>query len=349
VTRRHLAFWFVAGFASALFLQALQARATGGWAGLLSVGETSGLRPLIESELGEVPLLPFGGHDGQITYAIARQPFGGSVADQFIDAGYRYRRILYPLLAGLGGSLKGPALLGSLVVVAASGVGLATAAGAKLATQLGVARWTLLGILANPGVWLSVQLLTPDALAFGLALTGLTLWLTHRQRWAFLALVLAVLAKDQFLLVALGLAGWELTRGRRRAAISLLVVPVVPLLAWGAWLGTRMAGGLSPRGNLDLPFAGIIGAVRFWADRPTRDLFFGVLALAAIGLSIWASRRTGPPLIRWLAAPWALIGIFSSTWLWDFGNNALRALAPALFFGLLGVLPRRASVGPLTG
>jgi hypothetical protein len=340
--RHKLVAWFIAGAIAALFLQALQARATGGWAGLLSVGETSGLRTLIESELGEVPLLPFGGHDGQITYAIARQPFGGSVADQFIDAGYRYRRILYPLVAGLGGIVSGPPLLASLVMLAALGMGLATASVAWLAEHMGRSRWVTAAVLANPGVWLSVQLLTPDALGLGLGLAGICWWLAERHRPALVALALAVLTKDQFLLIPLALAGYELTRRqRRRAAVVLVAGATLPLAAWTAWLQTRMGGGLSPRGNLSPPFVGILDSVRYWPDRPAKDLVFGVLALAGILAAGLVSFRAEPKVVRWLAAPWAIIAIVSSGWVWDFGNNAVRALAPAIVFGVMGLIPQR--------
>ena len=79
----------------------------GGIEGLLQVGETSDVRPLIESQLGEVPLAPGSGHDGQIYYAIGLDLDGDEVGPLLDHAAYRYRRILYPLVASGFGLFDG--------------------------------------------------------------------------------------------------------------------------------------------------------------------------------------------------------------------------------------------------
>jgi hypothetical protein len=86
---------------------------------------------------------------------------------------------------------------------------------------------------------------------------------------------------------------------------------------------------------------GILDSVRYWPDRPAKDLVFGVLALAGILAAGLVSFRAEPKVVRWLAAPWAIIAIVSSGWVWDFGNNAVRALAPAIVFGVMGLIPQR--------
>ena len=62
--------WAALGALTAGVLVWAQSGAVGGIEGLLQVGETSQLRPLIESELGQIPLAPGPGHDGQIFYGI---------------------------------------------------------------------------------------------------------------------------------------------------------------------------------------------------------------------------------------------------------------------------------------
>ncbi len=55
LTPRQLIAWFLVGVLVAVLLQWLQVSALGGdWTGLVSAGETSTLRPLIEAELGPV-------------------------------------------------------------------------------------------------------------------------------------------------------------------------------------------------------------------------------------------------------------------------------------------------------
>ena len=117
------------------------------------------------------------GHDGQFSYLIAVDPLGrGPAPDLFDHGAYRYRRILLPALGGGFGLFDGEAALAGLIVWSAVGMGLATAAIADLGASFGTRPWVVAGVLANPGVWLSVQLLTPDVLALGLALTGVALW-----------------------------------------------------------------------------------------------------------------------------------------------------------------------------
>ena len=175
---RHLVAWFLIGVVVALLLQWLQVRAVGGdWTGLVNTGRQSALRPLIEAELGPVSTVEQAGHDGQFSYLIAVDPLGRGEAPNLFDHGaYRYRRILLPALAGGFGLWDGEGALAGLIVWSAIGMGLATAAVADLGASFGTRPWVVAGVLANPGVWLSVQLLTPDVLALGLALTGVALW-----------------------------------------------------------------------------------------------------------------------------------------------------------------------------
>jgi hypothetical protein len=71
------------GCAAALALVPGQANAVGGFAGLLQVGEESAVRPLIEEQLGDIPLAPHSGHDGQISYAIGIGLIGDEVPALF--------------------------------------------------------------------------------------------------------------------------------------------------------------------------------------------------------------------------------------------------------------------------
>lgn len=334
---RRFASWFLAGVLCALFLQFLQVRALGGdWTGLINTGETSNLRALIEAELGPVQTVERAGHDGQFSYLIARDLLGrGEAPDLFDHGAYRYRRILYPLLAsGLG--LFGPkATLVGLIAWAAVGMGLATAGLAAVAAALGARPWAVAGVIANPGGWLSVQLLTPDVLALGFALSGIGLWLRGSRRWAMVLLAAAALTKDQYLLVALGLAGWVWFESERRVATGIVAAAAAPLLTWSLWLTVSMGRGLTPRGNLALPLAGIVRSATRWADTTTDDLVFSLIALTALLAALALPAIAGSRLLRWLTWPWAGLAAISSTWVWDLGNNSLRVFAPLAVFAVL--------------
>ncbi len=342
---RQLVAWFFIGVLVAVSLQWLQVRALGGdWTALVNAGETSALRPLIEAELGPVATLERAGHDGQFSYLIAVDPLGrGPAPDVFDHGAYRYRRILLPALGGGFGSLDGRGALAGLIVWSAVGMGLATAAIADLGTSFGTRPWVVAGVLANPGVWLSVQLLTPDVLALGLALGGVAIWRRGHRVSGVVALALAGLAKDQYLLVAAGLAGWEWFRDNRREAVALMAGAAAPLMAWAFWLTATMGQGLTPRGNFSAPLAGILGAAPGWQETSTKDLVFSVVAIVGLVLAAIVPLLARSRFLRWLTWPWVILAVISSGWVWNLGNNSLRVFAPLLTLALLGLAIMAAS------
>lgn len=325
---------FVLGVLVGSLLVATQARSVGGVEGLLQVGAQSNLRTTIEAELGDVPLSSTGGHDGQISYAIGLDLIGDTVPPLLDDAGYRYRRFLYPAAASLLGLLDGHALLWSMVVWAVLGFGVAVAAVDAIAQTLGAHRLAVLGVVANPGAWLGVRLLTPDALGLGLALCGVALALRRRTAPAAALLAAAALAKDQFLLVAASVALIEVVRRRPVAALASAGIPTLALGAWATWLSTTVGGGFDPRGNLGPPFAGILDAASGWSALPL-ERGYAVTMLVILGVTAVVLVVRTPFELGVLAWPWIALAVLSSTWVWDFGNNAVRAFAiVGAFLGL---------------
>ena len=229
----------------------------------------------------------------------------------------------------------GEGALAGLIVWSAIGMGLATAAVADLGASFGTRPWVVAGVLANPGVWLSVQLLTPDVLALGLALTGVALWSRHLRVWSLVALALAALGKDQYLLVAFGLAGWEWFRANRREAALVAVGAAVPLTIWSIWLTVSMGEGLTPRGNFSLPVVGIIDAVGGWSGTGSKDLTFSLIALLGLLLAAVIPFLVRSSLLKWLTWPWVVLAMISSGWVWNLGNNSLRVFAPLLTLSVL--------------
>ena len=348
---RHLMAWFLVGVLVAVFLQWLQVRALDGdWTGLVNTGEASALRPLIEAELGPVATVEQAGHDGQFSYLIAVDPLGrGSAPDLFDHGAYRYRRILLSALAGGFGWLGGEAALVGLMVWTAVGMGLATAGMADLGASLGTRPWVVAGVLANPGVWLSVQLLTPDVLALGLALSGVALWRRGLRVPGAMALALAALAKDQYVLVAAGLAGSEWFRAHRRESALLVVGAATPLVIWSLWLTATMGEGLTPRGNFSVPLVGIFGSATGWAETSAKDLTFSLIAIGGLVLAALVPFFSRSSLLRWLTWPWVILAVISSGWVWNLGNNSLRVFAPLLTLAVLGSGMRAVSVSQADG
>jgi hypothetical protein len=295
------------------------------------VGETSNLRPIITAELGDIPLAPGPGHDGQIFYAIGLDLDGDVVGPLLDHAGYRYRRILFPLMSSAVGLLDGYALLNAMIVVAAVSMGAASGAVAAMAARAGGSPLLGLTILLNPGVWLSVRLLTSDVLALALMAIGL-FCLAISTTGCVAALAMSTLAKDAYLVTPAGLG---VSRDRRRWVIAL--VPTATLLAWMTWVTFTLGDGFTGRENLTWPFVGIVDASASWAESSSEDLFYLVFALLSVtaGLVTGCLRRSW---LRWPILGWSVLGVVSSDWVWEVGNNAARAFAPILVLVALSLV-----------
>ena len=327
--------WTIIGCLAATTLVIAQTNAVGGTAGLLQVGEVSPLHQILEEQLGDVPEdAPHNGHDTQTFYAIALDLAGDRVPELFDNAAYRYRRILYPASASLFGLLDGHALLTSMIVITIASAGLATGLTAAIARRRGLSDWVALAVLLNPGVWLAVRLITADMLALFLMLLGLH-WFLMGRKWAPLAFALSGLAKEVYLVTPGALA---LASPRRRW--SLIVVPVSVLVSWMAWLTLTMGDALTSGGNLDLPFVGIIEAARVWNAVDGTDLFYLLFALVSVAVGLVYSSFT-KSWLRWPIMAWSALGLLSSGFVWNFGNNAARAFAPIAVLIALSVRSRR--------
>lgn len=316
--RSAFAKWAVLGLLMAVFLAWAQSRAVDGVAGMLQVGEISDLRPMIEDQLGEIPLAPGPGHDGQIYYAIGLDLSGDEVGPLLDHAAYRYRRILSPATASLFGVLDGWALLWFQLILGVVSMAVATGVVALMASRSGRSELFALAVLLNPGVWLSVQLLTPDALSLALMVLGLEA-VTRSGSSSYAWFSFSGLAKDVSLATPVPL-------GASRRDWKMILIPSAALIVWMAYLQMTFGEGFTARGNLDWPFVGLIEASANWVNLETADWIYLIVVLVSVALGIVLSFRRS--WLRWPIAFWTLLAIISSNWVWDFGNNAARAFSP---------------------
>jgi hypothetical protein len=245
--------------------------------------------------------LPGGvGLDGQMTYAIARDPWPVDASAEHLDRPrYRLQR---PLLSWVAGALHpgggGTGLVWTLVAVGLVGVGAGAWAVGRLSATWGGPAW--LGVLfpVLPGCFMSVRVSTADALGVGLALLAVALAARRRTTAAVLVGVLAVLAKEPTILV---LAGWALAhRTRRDAAVA--VVPAAVAAGWMAVLRLAVPGEESLNGDIGLPFVGLArAAVDIWSEgRELWGLASTVLALVLAAAALWRGRLRHP--LGWAVA-----------------------------------------------
>lgn len=337
--------WLFAGLLVGLVIQMSQARYAGNWTGLLSAGSESPLLPTLAHQLPDLVVFPGVGHDGQATYGVGLDPFLSERPPGVPDASYRYRRIFLPLLGSGFGALEGKSLLKALTTLNLIGFGLGGWAAALIAQSRRLPGWLSVGALANVGIWLSLQTTTPDALAFGLMMLGVAMAVQGRSGGAAVLLAAAVLTKETYAVVAVGLLAWALARGDRKGA-ARYAMAIIPAAAWSAYLAGTLGEGLATGGNLSLPIVGLIEAAPLWPGTGLRDQILTVLTLVGLGLGVFVTLRRRSGLWPYLIVPWILLALVSSHWIWDLGNNSIRSLAPLSTFAIFALVDRLNSDQP---
>lgn len=330
--------WCMMGILTSVILQIGQVQVMGGVPeGLLFAGDQQEVHSLVVEELPGAPVWEGFGHDGQIFYAIALDIRGEWVPETLASAPYRYRRILYPALASGLGAFGGETLLWGMIILATLPTGLAAGSLAVLASRESWSGWAPVFVVLNPALWLSARLLTADNLAFALALLGILAFRRSRDRWAILALAAAALAKEPYLAVSLGLAGYAWSGGQRTRAIRVLAGILLPMTLWWIYIALAVGNPLDSAGNVVAPFTGIADAMFVWPSLRPRDLLY--LSAALVGLvTSFLTMLKGPRLLAWLVTPWLIVAVVSSDLVWNIGNNAIRAFAPLFTLGLTGLL-----------
>jgi hypothetical protein len=268
-------------------------------------------------------------HDGQAFGSLALDPLLAhperwAGADGRAQMAYRASRPLLGWLVAATSFGSAPIAAWTLVVWSGIGIGVLAAAAYFLAAAWRrQADWAPL-LLFLPGVF--GQILFPglsDALATGLALAGVALWLERRDRWAVAALCLAALGRETTLLVPMALI---LAAPSRRTARLLL-----PLAVYAAWIGVVWIrlGALpnqASQGHLGLPFVGLAQAIPRWSWVAAA----GALSVAALAAAAWwrAPGREIRILVV-LSALFALAMPYEVWRSWDFA----RILLPVTIVG----------------
>lgn len=330
--------WFIVGAGLvAAFELLFISRYGGDWTVLVRVGALKPHRTFIENELGPLAYLDDLGHDGQVNYLIARDPFNLRHTNQIMgpwdNPPYRYRRILYPLLSGGFGHFGPWATVYGMALWMAIGGGLIAAATASLRTYWGLAGPVMFVALLNPGTYLSAQVLTNDVLATGLALTGVALWVRGREPLAVPVLAAAVMTRETSILVSLSLGLASVRQRGALKATTLAAATAVPFLLWTIRVQWTIPGNDGFE-NLGLPFIGLCRSIFLWKDASA--VVFGILAILLLLASIWIARVTDNSLLRVSCGAWVCLAAFLSTEVWDHPGNVLRTLSPLWIFVALG-------------
>jgi hypothetical protein len=157
------------------------------------------------------------------------------------------------------------------------------------------------------------------------------LWFSRHLAVSRSLFVGAALTKDVSILTPLGLSFFPHPRRWLTAAL-----PIGALIVWALILNVSLGNGFTARGNLSLPLSGLLSASGNWSEFDASEWVYLLFAIAsaAAGVVVGITSRNW---LRWSVLAWAALGLISSSWVWDFGNNAARVLAPLAILIALNV------------
>ncbi len=139
------------------------------------------------------------GHDGKYFFLQALDPLYLSPEEHAVHLdrpGYRAQRMLFPLVAGLGGLLPPETVLWSMPLVNIAAIALGTLGTARLAQRLGGSAWLGLAFTVNPGIVYSFIISGAGIVAFVCAVWGTLAVVDGCTRSAVVWFVATVLARE---------------------------------------------------------------------------------------------------------------------------------------------------------
>jgi hypothetical protein len=292
-------------------------------------------------------------YDGQFCFAIAHDPLLiTKSALPFVDVPvYRYRRMLYPLLAwmfsvGQIGAL--PLTLFLINILSWVAVGVATWRIARMGEMPMNA--AVVGVMTVTGLQFAATRTLTEPLALSLILWGIRYLLSSRWARGFFLLGLAVLARETSVIVFASAAVYFcLTRPEhRRDMIGYSLLALVPALLWNLYLPQRLSLGFHPFAvsggpGLTLPFVGFIQETRvFMTEAVTRTerirtgaITFEALFLMCVSVVLLWRR---PSVWSVLAVAEAVFCSLVRGEVWNFYAGSSRAIINLTVFVLFCLL-----------
>jgi len=306
-------------------------------------GEATATREYAEDRLGPVFLRSGQGHDGKFFFVQANDPWildpeeNIAVADRPL---YRSQRMLYPVLAGVGGALSPAAIVWALLGINVVAMGVGSWAAASIAQTMGISPWWGLAFALNLGFLSELVIDGAGVVASAAAFSAVALFLSNRYGWGVLLLVLAALAREAMLIAAVGSGWWLWRQGNgSRKAILAVGVPVAAVAAWAVYSRWRIgwASGVSEVKEIGWPLVGFAQATKTWVGDPL-DIAIGV-ALLALLLVFGLRALRSDTLVAWAFVGFVALGVVFTSRVWENYFDITRAIAPVItaFVILVGV------------
>lgn len=286
-----------------------------------------------EDRLPEVAARESVGHDGRFFFIQGNDPFLLKPSDNaaILDRPtYRSQRMLYPLLAGLGGAASPTGVVWGLMVVNLVALGGGAAALARYAQSYGRSPWFGLAFPLNPGLMSELTLDGAGVVAFAFTCGAVLLMSTGRRGWSILLLTCSALSREVMLTAAFGAAVWLWRQGAKRSATWHAAVPLASVGLWAAYVRLRIPGPETFEvQEIGLPFQGIVGAFGTWIHNPTH-LTTGVAVLLCLVLFTFQLARGRSDALAYTSAGFVLVAVLLTQQVWEASFDMTRAVAPVL-------------------
>lgn len=299
---------------------------------------------------GPVVLIDGTGHDGQYFFLQANDPWllNPNEGLEFLDfPTYRAQRMLYPVLAGIGGLLRPPQILWGLVITNILAMGAGCWGLGRLATSMGMSRWLGLAFALNPGLIFELAIDGASLLGWALAVWGLVAVQNHSWVIGAALFAAAVLARETMVLVAIGAFAFVWFREHRMRP-SLVATPVLAGGIW--WLLVRQQLETLPRPTgsetLAVPFRGLWLGLSNWVATGGLNLALGILVVFCAAVIV-VSAIQRPSLLSWATVGFVPLMLILHPAVTIGGLNITRAMAPVVSTALVLVFGRRAFAGPV--
>ena len=260
----------------------------------------------------------------------------------------RYGRIGLPVVIWVAAAGQPRAMRYAHPIIIVLIAGIASAASARLLPRLGLGA-AVVPFLA-PGFSRSIVGGFAEVLAVALCLWGTALVIERRFAWSALAFSAALLTRENAGFVLLGAILWLLVRKKSVRAAALLLVSVIPVLGWYAYVASRYGHIpiLDPylrvaTDTIDAPFIAI------WRSLTESPAASTLLVAIHLVVAAFALTRFRSGLIGAIAATCALQIVSAGVFSWHFTGEATRSFVFLQLFALLALVPlvqSRASGGP---
>lgn len=236
----------------------------GNYSGLLQISERNvDASPLLSARddvRRAVVLRRDGGYDGQFAYFESFDPLMRKFAADpvkyrgVVDAvPYRYGRIGFSWLTIAFSLNRWPLYPQTMAWLILAGIAVCAFIVAYMAERQGSTPALGLLVALIPGFWQSVQTSLPEPIAAALLIGGLFFAMSRRWLWAAPLFAMSLLVRETGIVAVVCAAAAIWLGGRRREAIALAFVAVLPMVLWRGYVGWVLFPDWGMRGFLDHP------------------------------------------------------------------------------------------------